>query len=191
VGSKGDGINDAPALRAADIDVNVDSSVDIILLEASLLVLDDGVVEGSTTFCNMPKFSRTTASSHFGNVLSVWVVSAFLPFLPMQLLLQNLLCDFGQTGISFDNVDPERVTRPLKWNPINIACFMLFPGPSARFSTSSPSPCCDGCSLLTAWPGRRRSSLAVSSLACSRSPWSCTWFARRSCQSCKAVPRRR
>ena len=139
VGFMGDGINDAPALRAADIGISVDSAVDIakeaadiILLEKSLLVLDDGVVEGRTTFCNMLKYIRMTAASNFGNVLSVLVASAFLPFLPMlplQLLVQNLLYDIGQTGIPFDNVDPELVTKPLKWNPSDIGRFMLFFGP--------------------------------------------------------------
>jgi Mg2+-importing ATPase len=139
VGFMGDGINDAPALRAADIGISVDSAVDIakeaadiILLEKSLLVLDDGVVEGRTTFCNMLKYIRMTASSNFGNVLSVLVASAFLPFLPMlplQLLVQNLLYDISQTGIPFDNVDPELVTKPLQWNPHDIGRFMLFFGP--------------------------------------------------------------
>ena len=139
VGFMGDGINDAPALRAADIGISVDSAVDIakeaadiILLEKSLLVLDDGVVEGRTTFCNMLKYIRMTASSNFGNVLSVLVASAFLPFLPMlplQLLVQNLLYDIGQTGIPFDNVDAELVSKPLKWNPSDIGRFMLFFGP--------------------------------------------------------------
>ena len=139
VGFMGDGINDAPALRAADIGISVDSAVDIakeaadiILLEKSLLVLDDGVVEGRTTFCNMLKYIRMTASSNFGNVLSVLVASAFLPFLPMlplQLLVQNLLYDIGQTGIPFDNVDAELVAKPLQWNPGDIGRFMLFFGP--------------------------------------------------------------
>ncbi len=139
VGFMGDGINDAPALRAADIGISVDSAVDIakeaadiILLEKSLLVLDEGVVEGRTTFCNMLKYIRMTASSNFGNVLSVLVASAFLPFLPMlplQLLVQNLLYDVAQTGIPFDHVDPEGVTKPLKWNPADIGRFMLFFGP--------------------------------------------------------------
>jgi P-type Mg2+ transporter len=139
VGFMGDGINDAPALRAADIGISVDSAVDIakeaadiILLEKSLLVLDDGVVEGRTTFCNMLKYIRMTASGNFGNVLSVLVASAFLPFLPMlplQLLVQNLLYDIAQTGIPFDNVDADMVSKPLKWNPADIARFMLFFGP--------------------------------------------------------------
>jgi Mg2+-importing ATPase len=139
VGFMGDGINDAPALHAADIGISVDSAVDIakeaadiILLEKSLLVLVDGVVEGRTTFCNMLKYIRMTASSNFGNVLSVLVASAFLPFLPMlplQLLVQNLLYDVSQTGIPFDNVDPELVAKPLKWNPTDLGRFMLFFGP--------------------------------------------------------------
>ncbi len=139
VGFMGDGINDAPALRAADIGISVDSAVDIakeaadiILLEKSLLVLDDGVVEGRSTFCNMLKYIRMTASSNFGNVLSVLVASAFLPFLPMlplQLLVQNLLYDIAQTGIPFDNVDAELVAKPLAWHPADIGRFMLFFGP--------------------------------------------------------------
>ena len=139
VGYMGDGINDAPALRAADIGISVDSAVDIakeaadiILLEKSLMVLDDGVIEGRTTFCNMLKYIRMSASSNFGNVFSVLVASAFLPFLPMlplQLLTQNLLYDIAQTGIPFDNVDAELVSTPLKWNPGGIGRFMLFFGP--------------------------------------------------------------
>jgi Mg2+-importing ATPase len=139
VGFMGDGINDAPALRAADIGISVDSAVDIakeaadiILLEKSLLVLDVGVVEGRRTFCNMLKYIRMTASSNFGNVLSVLVASAFLPFLPMlplQLLVQNLLYDIAQTGIPFDNVDAELVARPLQWHPDDIGRFMVYFGP--------------------------------------------------------------
>ncbi len=139
VGFMGDGINDAPALRAADIGISVDSAVDIakeaadiILLEKSLMVLDVGVVEGRITFSNMLKYIRMTASSNFGNVFSVLVASAFLPFLPMlplQLLLQNLLYDISQIGIPFDNVDAELVSKPLKWNPGEIGRFMIFFGP--------------------------------------------------------------
>ena len=139
VGFMGDGINDAPALRAADIGISVDSAVDIakeaadiILLEKSLMVLDEGVVQGRITFCNMLKYIRITASSNFGNVFSVLVASAFLPFLPMlplQLLLQNLVYDISQTGIPFDKVDAELVGRPLTWNPSEIGRFMVFFGP--------------------------------------------------------------
>ena len=139
VGFMGDGINDAPALRAADIGISVDSAVDIakeaadiILLEKSLMVLDAGVVEGRTTFCNLLKYIRMTSSSNFGNVLSVLVASAALPFLPMlplQLLVQNLLYDTAQTGIPFDRVDAEQVASPLHWRPADIGRFMLFFGP--------------------------------------------------------------
>jgi P-type Mg2+ transporter len=96
------------------------------------MVLDEGVVEGRSTFCNMLKYIRMTASSNFGNVLSVLGASAFLPFLPMlplQLLVQNLLYDVAQTGIPFDNVDAELVAQPLKWNPADIGRFMVFFGP--------------------------------------------------------------
>jgi Mg2+-importing ATPase len=139
VGFMGDGINDAPALRAADIGISVDTAVDIakeaadiILLEKSLMVLEEGVIEGRRVFSNMLKYIRMTASSNFGNVFSVLVASAFLPFLPMlplQLLVQNLLYDVSQVAIPFDNVDDELVTKPLRWNPGDIGRFMVFFGP--------------------------------------------------------------
>ena len=139
VGFMGDGINDAPALRAADIGISVDSAVDIakeaadiILLEKSLMVLEEGVLEGRRTFSNMLKYIRMTASSNFGNVFSVLVASAFLPFLPMlplQLLVQNLLYDISQIAIPFDNVDEELVRQPLRWNPQDLGRFMVFFGP--------------------------------------------------------------
>ncbi len=138
-GFMGDGINDAPALRAADIGISVDSGVDIareaadiILLEKSLMVLEQGVLEGRRTFSNMLKYIRMTASSNFGNVFSVLIASAFIPFLPMlpmQLLMQNLLYDLSQIAIPFDNVDEEMVARPLRWNPQDLGRFMLFFGP--------------------------------------------------------------
>ncbi len=139
VGFMGDGINDAPALRAADIGISVDSAVDIakeaadiILLEKSLMVLEEGVMEGRKTFSNMLKYIRMTASSNFGNVFSVLVASAFLPFLPMlplHLLVQNLLYDVSQIAIPFDNVDDELIRQPLAWNPADIGRFMVFFGP--------------------------------------------------------------
>ena len=139
VGFMGDGINDAPALRAADIGISVDSAVDIakeaadiILLEKSLMVLEAGVIEGRKTFANMLKYIKMTASSNFGNVFSVLVGSAFIPFLPMlpmHLLVQNLLYDFSQVAIPFDNVDDELVRDPQRWNPSDIGRFMLYFGP--------------------------------------------------------------
>jgi len=139
VGFLGDGINDAPAIRTADIGISVDSAVDIakeaadiILLEKSLLVLEQGVQEGRRTFANILKYIKMTASSNFGNVFSVLVASAFLPFLPMlplQLLVQNLLYDISQTAIPFDNVDPELVQLPQRWRPDDIGRFMIVFGP--------------------------------------------------------------
>ena len=139
VGFMGDGINDAPALRAADIGISVDSAVDIakdaadiILLEKSLRVLGTGVVEGRKTFVNMLKYIKMTASSNFGNVLSVLVASAFIPFLPMlpmHLLVQNLLYDFSQVAIPFDRVDKDLVRHPQTWNPADIQRFMVCFGP--------------------------------------------------------------
>ncbi|OJX33480.1 MAG: magnesium-translocating P-type ATPase [Burkholderiales bacterium 68-12] len=139
VGFLGDGINDAPALRAADIGISVDSAVDIakeaadlILLEKSLMVLDEGVVEGRRTFINMLKYIKMTASSNFGNVLSVLVASVFIPFLPMlpmHLLVQNLLYDISQIAIPFDRVDEELLHAPQHWRPDDIGHFMLYFGP--------------------------------------------------------------
>ncbi|MEZ2904207.1 magnesium-translocating P-type ATPase [Acinetobacter terrestris] len=139
VGFLGDGINDLPALKSADIGISVDSAVDIakdsadlILLEKSLMVLEQGVLEGRRTFSNMLKYIKMTASSNFGNVFSVLVASAFLPFLPMlpiHLLLQNLLYDVSQIAIPFDNVDDELLQKPQDWQPSEIARFMIFFGP--------------------------------------------------------------
>ena len=139
VGFMGDGINDAPALRTADIGISVDTAVDIakeaadiILLEKSLMVLEEGVVEGRRTFANMLKYIKMTASSNFGNVFSVLVASAFIPFLPMlpmHLLVQNLLYDISQIAIPFDHVDEELVQEPQRWQPDDIGRFMVFFGP--------------------------------------------------------------
>ncbi|ERO64975.1 magnesium-translocating P-type ATPase [Pseudomonas piscis] len=139
VGFMGDGINDAPALRTADIGISVDSAVDIakeaadiILLEKSLMVLEEGVLEGRRTFANMLKYIKMTASSNFGNVFSVLVASAFIPFLPMlpmHLLVQNLLYDISQIAIPFDNVDDEMLKQPQRWQPADVGRFMVFFGP--------------------------------------------------------------
>jgi len=139
VGFLGDGINDAGALREADVGISVDSAVDIaresadiILLEKSLMVLEEGVIEGRTTFGNTIKYIKMTASSNFGNVFSVLIASAFLPFLPMlpiQLLTQNLLYDLSQLSIPWDTMDPEYVTKPRRWRADDIGRFMAFIGP--------------------------------------------------------------
>jgi P-type Mg2+ transporter len=139
VGFMGDGINDGPALRAADVGISVDTAVDIakeaadiILLEKSLLVLEEGVLEGRKVFGNILKYIKMTASSNFGNMFSVLGASAFLPFLPMaavQILLNNLLYDFSQTSVATDEVDKEYLARPRQWDMRAITRFVLFVGP--------------------------------------------------------------
>ena len=135
----GDGINDAPALRVADVGISVDTAVDIakesadvILLEKSLMILEEGVLEGRKVFVNIIKYVRMGASSNFGNMFSVLGASAFLPFVPMlpiQILTNNLLYDFSQVPIPTDNVDPEQIVRPRPWSMGEISKFILYIGP--------------------------------------------------------------
>jgi Mg2+-importing ATPase len=139
VGFLGDGINDAPALHTADVGISVDSAVDIakasadmILLEKSLRVLDEGVMEGRKVFANITKYVRMGASSNFGNMFSVLGASLFVPFLPMlpiQILTNNLLYDLGQTTIPTDAVDADQIERPRPWNIRALTRFILFIGP--------------------------------------------------------------
>jgi P-type Mg2+ transporter len=139
VGFLGDGINDAAALRDADVGISVDTaadiakeSADIILLEKSLLVLENGVVQGRQTFGNIIKYFKMTASSNFGNVFSVLAASTFLPFLPMlplQLMILDLLYHVSQLSIPWDRLDKDYLKKPRKWEAGDIARFMIFLGP--------------------------------------------------------------
>ena len=141
VGFMGDGINDAPAMKAADIGISVDTAVDvakesadIILLEKNLMVLEQGIMEGRKTYANMIKYIKMTASSNFGNMFSVLAASALLPFLPMEsvhLILLNLIYDLSCTAIPWDNVDEEFLAVPRKWDASGIGSFMLWIGPTS------------------------------------------------------------
>lgn len=139
VGFMGDGINDGPALKAADVGISVDNAVDIakesadmILMEKNLMVIRDGLIEGRKVFGNIIKYIKMSASSNFGNMFSVLGASAFLPFLPMapvQILFNNLMYDFSQTAVATDHVDDEYVAQPRKWEINNIARYIFTIGP--------------------------------------------------------------
>lgn len=141
VGFMGDGINDAAAMKVADIGISVDTAVDvakesadIILLEKDLMVLESGIIEGRKTFANMIKYIKMTASSNFGNMFSVLGASALLPFLPMEsmhLILLNLIYDSCCSAIPWDNVDEEFIKLPKKWDASSIGKFMIWIGPTS------------------------------------------------------------
>lgn len=141
VGFMGDGINDAAAMKAADIGISVDTAVDvakesadIILLEKDLMVLEKGILEGRKTYANMIKYIKMTASSNFGNMFSVLAASALLPFLPMMsvhLIVLNLIYDLSCTAIPWDNVDEEFLRVPRKWDASSVGSFMIWLGPTS------------------------------------------------------------
>ena len=141
VGFMGDGINDAAAMKAADVGISVDTAVDVakesadvILLEKDLMVLEQGIIEGRKTYANMIKYIKMTASSNFGNMFSVLAASALLPFLPMMsvhLIFLNLIYDLSCTAIPWDNVDEEFLTVPRKWDASSVGSFMIWIGPTS------------------------------------------------------------
>lgn len=141
VGFMGDGINDASAMKSADIGISVDiavdvakESADIVLLEKDLMVLEEGIIEGRKTYANMIKYIKMTASSNFGNMFSVLAASALLPFLPMeslQLIFLNLIYDLSCTAIPWDNVDEEFISVPRKWDASSVGSFMMWIGPTS------------------------------------------------------------
>ncbi len=138
VGYMGDGINDAPPLKQADVGISVDTAVDIakevadiILLEKDLNVLDEGVIEGRKTFANMNKYLKMAISGNFGNMISVLIASLVLPFLPLKpvhILVQNILNDFAQFGMPYDNVEEEYIEKPMEWDTASLKKFMFYFG---------------------------------------------------------------
>lgn len=141
VGFMGDGMNDAAAMKSADIGISVDTAVDvakesadIVLLEKNLMVLEEGIIEGRKTYANMIKYIKMTASSNFGNMFSVLAASALLPFLPMEsvhLIFLNLIYDLSCTAIPWDHVDEEFISVPRKWDASSVGSFMLWIGPTS------------------------------------------------------------
>jgi len=139
VGFMGDGINDATAMKSADVGISVDTAVDIakesadiILTEKDLNVLEQGIIEGRRTYANTMKYIKITSSSNFGNMFSILAASIFLPFLPMlpvQLLILNLIYDISCLALPFDNVDADYLTKPRKWDAGSISSFMMWFGP--------------------------------------------------------------
>lgn len=139
VGYMGDGINDAPAMKVADVSISVDTAVDIakesaniILLEKDLSVLATGIIEGRKTYSNMNKYVKMTASSNLGNIFSMVVATILLPFIPMlavQLLIMNLIYDFTCGAIPWDKVDEEQILKPRKWQPKSVRNFMFWFAP--------------------------------------------------------------
>jgi Mg2+-importing ATPase len=168
----GDGINDAPPLHQADVSISVDTAVDIaketadiILLEKDLMVLEGGVLEGRKTFGNITKYLKMAASGNFGNMFSLLIASIFLPFLPMlpiHILVQNLLNDFSQIGMPFDNVDQEYLQKPKKWSIKSILRFMLVLG--------SISSIFDVLCFLILWFGFKYNTIEAQAL------FQCGWF---------------
>ena len=151
VGYMGDGINDVTALKDADVGISVDTGVDIakesadvILLEKDLMVLEEGIVEGRRTYANMIKYIKMTASSNFGNVLSMLIAAAFLPFLPMtaiQILILNLIYDISCASLPWDHVDLDYLKQPRTWDAASISRFMIWIGPtSSVFDIISYAP---------------------------------------------------
>ena len=141
VGFMGDGINDAPAMKEADVGISVDTAVDIakesadvILLEKDLMILERGIISGREIFGNIIKYIKMTASSNFGNVFAVLFASAFLPFLPMlplQMLFLSLIYDISCISIPWDNMDKEFIEKPRAWSADSISSFMIWLGPTS------------------------------------------------------------
>src|SRR5699024_6343142 len=140
-GFLGDGINDSPAMRVSDVGISVDNAVDIakesadiILLEKDLMILEQGIVAGRRIFGNTMKYIKATTSSNFGNVFSVLIASIFLPFLPMlpiQILLLDLIYEISSMSIPWDNIDDEYLYEPKKWEASSIQDFMVWFGPTS------------------------------------------------------------